>query len=709
MRSWLSALSNLLQFPLQWVLIIPFLLQIFGAVGLVGYLSFQSGREAVESLAIEVINQTNEVVAEHLNSYLGSPLKLTQMNADAIERGVLDVSNHAMTSHYLWDQMQAYDLTYLGMGFVDGSGYGVARFDGKTTTLEDWTGESENNIVTYTVDDQGNPTDVLGVWTWNNFTETWYTKPIEAGKPIWSIVETYLEVGDFVVFASASRPIYDSQGELLGMLAADVQLLKLSNFLENLHISQSGSVFIVEQDGRLIANSGNSAPFVVKPDRTTERLPARFSSDPLVKQVGQIIQRQQGGFQDLNQSTDFFIELEDESYFVSIRPWQSPYDIDWLVGVVVPKNEFLAEINANRRNTIALCVLALSVATGLGILTTRWIVQPILRLNQASTDMAAGNLAQVVAGSTIQELNGLTTSFNYMANQLGESFAALEANKVQLEERVTQRTTELAIAYEEITKLNQRLQAENLRMSAELTVAKQVQEMILPRPDELKAIPTLDIAGYMNPADEVGGDYYDVLVQDEIVTIGIGDVTGHGIESGLVMMMTQTAIRTLAKLRETDPVRFLNTVNATLYRNVQRMRVDRNLTLAVLNYTDGHLTVMGQHEMVLVVRANGELEKIDTLDLGMTIGLIDDIADFIAQTAVQLEPGDGVVLYTDGITEAKNNNGEFYGLERLCMVIQRYWSLDAQGIQTQVITDIRRFIGLRKVADDITLLILKQR
>ncbi|NEO86796.1 MAG: histidine kinase, partial [Spirulina sp. SIO3F2] len=290
MRSWFSALFVWSQFPLQWVLIIPFLLQIFGTVGLVGYLSFQSGREAVESLAIEVIDQTNDVVVEHLNSYLGSPQKLTQINADAIRRGVIELGDHALISRYLWDQMQAYDLTYLGMGFVDGSGYGIACFDGITTTMEDWTGAAEDNVTTYTVDNQGNPIDVLNVWTWSNFDESWYTNPIAAGQPTWSIVESYLEEGGVFVTASASRPIYNPQGDLLGMFAADVQLLKLSDFLENLQISQSGSIFIVGRDGRLIANSGDNSPFSIKPDRTPERFLAHISPEPIIQRIGQTIQ-----------------------------------------------------------------------------------------------------------------------------------------------------------------------------------------------------------------------------------------------------------------------------------------------------------------------------------------------------------------------------------------------------------------------------------
>ncbi|MGB0563895.1 MAG: transporter substrate-binding domain-containing protein [Spirulinaceae cyanobacterium] len=268
---------------------------------------------------------------------------------------------------------------------------------------------------------------------------------------------------------------------------------------------------------------------------------------------------------------------------------------------------------------------------------------------------------------------------------------------------------QLAAANAKIRQLNDQLSAENLRMGAELDVAQRVQQMILPKSPELAAIEPLDIAGYMQPAAEVGGDYYDVLREAGVVTIGIGDVTGHGLESGLVMMMLQTTVRTLTQLRETDPIRFLNTVNATLYANVQRMDVDRSLTLALLTYAEGHLCIMGQHEEVLLVRADGQLTRIDTIDLGLPLGLIDDIAAFVDQKTLQLNPGDGVVLYTDGIPEACNAAQEFYGMTRLCQVVERHWSAAAAVIQQAVIADVEDFIGDQTVQDDITLLVIKQR
>jgi serine phosphatase RsbU (regulator of sigma subunit)/HAMP domain-containing protein len=270
---------------------------------------------------------------------------------------------------------------------------------------------------------------------------------------------------------------------------------------------------------------------------------------------------------------------------------------------------------------------------------------------------------------------------------------------------------EVLIMVRDITarKQNEKLREENLRLGAEINIARQIQQMILPKAHELERVEGLDIAGYMEPADEVGGDYYDVLQIAGVVTIGIGDVTGHGLESGLLMLMTQTAVRTLQEIREQDPIRFLITLNRTIYRNVQRMGSDRSLTLAILNYAAGQLSISGQHEEILVVRTDGTLERVDTLDLGLPIGLDDDIADFIDHITLTLQPGDGVVLYTDGIPEAYNLDKKQYGMDRFCDVISQAWQNPAEIIKQAIIEDVRHFIGSQKVFDDITLLVLKQR
>jgi predicted ATPase/GAF domain-containing protein/tRNA A-37 threonylcarbamoyl transferase component Bud32 len=278
-----------------------------------------------------------------------------------------------------------------------------------------------------------------------------------------------------------------------------------------------------------------------------------------------------------------------------------------------------------------------------------------------------------------------------------------------LEQKVERRTAQLAQANEEISRLAEQLKEENLRMSAELGVAKQLQQMVLPKEKELEQVEGLDIAGFMEPADEVGGDYYEILNHDGQVKIAIGDVTGHGLESGVIMLMVQTMVRALLLAGIGNPRHFLNVINRTVYHNVRRMEADKNLTLSLLDYKNGQIQITGQHEEVLVVREGGEIERVDTTDLGFMVGVIPDISRMISDKNVQLQRGDGIVLYTDGITEAHNPKMDLYGLERLCHVVQQNWQQTAYEIQQSVIADVRQFIGEQKVFDDITLLVLKQK
>ena len=128
---------------------------------------------------------------------------------------------------------------------------------------------------------------------------------------------------------------------------------------------------------------------------------------------------------------------------MQVTPWKDKWGLDWLVVVVVPESDFMAQINANTRSTILLCLGALGVAIALGIYTSRWISQPILRLGQASEAIASGELDQQVEASPVNELGVLSNSFNRMAQQLRESFAALEKTNLELETRVESRTNEL--------------------------------------------------------------------------------------------------------------------------------------------------------------------------------------------------------------------------------------------------------------------------
>jgi len=376
---------------------------------------------------------------------------------------------------------------------------------------------------------------------------------------------------------------------------------------------------------------------------------------------------------------DAYFKTSDRVLNSSFQLWdESINELDFLLQARI--NGFV-----QKKQIISSVILtSLAIVIYLFVSFYRSVMQTVFVLDEAAKKMARGNLEYKITLDNRDELGQVVGAFNKIAEAL-------------------------VIANQEITVLNDRLRAENMRMSAELEVTRKIQQMLLPKERELKAVSGLDIAGFMESADEVGGDYYDVLQQDGRVKIGIGDVTGHGLESGVLMIMVQTAVRTLLAYNEPDPVRFLSAVNRAIYDNVQRMKCDKNASLALLDYEEGLLKLSGQHEEMIVVRCNGSVERFDTIDLGFPIGLDADIAEFVAETIVQLHSGDVVVMYTDGITEAEDMNKVLYGLEKLIEVIRINCHRSASEIRHAVIDDVRSHIGEQKVFDDITLLVLKQK
>jgi sigma-B regulation protein RsbU (phosphoserine phosphatase) len=532
----------------------------------------------------------------------------------------------------------------------------------------------------------------------------------------------YTDAGGHGAIMTLFQPLWDpARTRFAGAVGVDITLDQLISYVEDLRLQETGFAFLAQDNGNVFAvNEAGQTTLglqqVTGPQGGGVDIFQQFLKDSRDPAIAALALPQGDGVDYRDHVTigerEFVVvlrRLEPLNTFTGtdIRPER------WTLGFVVPTDEIYASLRAAQatidasRSTILTSQGIITLATLAVVLLGIYLVSQ--RMTSALTDLAAGagKIAQKdydvrVEVTSDDEFGTLAGTFNQMA-------AEIRAHTHNLESLVEQRTAELQRANREILALNERLKEENLRLGAELDVARRLQLMVLPPERELAELEGLDVAGYMRPADEVGGDYYDVLRHDGGVKIGIGDVTGHGLESGVLMLMIQTAVRTLLAAEEKDPERFLNIVNKVLYQNIQRVGLDRTATLALLDYSQGVLRLTGQHEEVVIVRKSGAIERVDTISLGMPVGLEVDIATFIAQAELRLSPGDVVVLYTDGITEAEDIHGEQYGIERLCEVIHRAHERPAAEIKQAIIDDVMRFIGAQKVFDDITTVVIKRR
>jgi sigma-B regulation protein RsbU (phosphoserine phosphatase) len=311
---------------------------------------------------------------------------------------------------------------------------------------------------------------------------------------------------------------------------------------------------------------------------------------------------------------------------------------------------------------LATAILALALA--------RRVSGPIDALVARTQRIAHGDLkAQPLAGPT--EVRSLGTAMDRMA-------AELDHSRQQL--------------------------AEKERLARELEIAARIQTSILPRN---LAVEGLEIAARMMTATEVGGDYYDVLPVEDGCWIAVGDASGHGLTAGLVMMMVQTGIATLVRAQpDAAPRSVIGTLNRVLFENIHdRLEAERHMTLSLVRLSrDGKAVVAGAHMDAIVWRAaTGSTELLGTP--GTFLAISDDIDHVNVERHWQLEPGDLMVLLTDGVTEAEDAGGRPFGYEGVLEVVEPRASKPVAAVRDALFEALIRHSPT--LADDATIVVLR--
>ncbi|HEY9646561.1 MAG TPA: cache domain-containing protein, partial [Chroococcidiopsis sp.] len=437
--------SILHRVPLRLILIVPFVLQIFVAVGLTGWVSLRNGQKAVSDLATQLRNKTSAEVTHHLEDQLCQPIQINQLNLEAIRIGALNLQDFDQLGKTFYRQMQIFDVGYINFANPKGEFIGIERLSDRPDRRPDrplLINERSQRLAdaqlhVYAADQTGDRLYQIAAKPYDPLIESWYIDAANSQQPVWSSIYQWDDKPE-ILSISSSYPVYDSQKKLLGVIGVDLLLSDFSQFLQTLEISPSAEVFIIEHNGLLVASSAVEPPFVMSAGRA-RRMNASQSRNPLIKATSDYLSQRFQSFAEIDTPRHLSFRLNGERQFVQVTPWHDQHGLDWLVVVVVPESDFMEQIYINTRITILLCLLALAAAILLGMLTSRWISDRIQRLVAVSQDIANGNLDQTAEVHGIRELEALSQSFSQMAAQLKASFN-------DLEERVAQRTAELVEA-----------------------------------------------------------------------------------------------------------------------------------------------------------------------------------------------------------------------------------------------------------------------
>lgn len=256
----------------------------------------------------------------------------------------------------------------------------------------------------------------------------------------------------------------------------------------------------------------------------------------------------------------------------------------------------------------------------------------------------------------------------------------------------------------EETALRERLAREHLL--GELAVARRIQTALIPRSVD---VPSLELSAGMVPADQVGGDYYDVFATEDGCWIGIGDVTGHGLLAGMIMLMMQSAVTALVNtLPQASPTQIVSQLNQVMRLNVRgRLGEADHATFVMLRYrASGEVTLAGAHDDIVIYRAaQGGCERITPG--GVWLGIVEDIASFTWDQHFTLGPRDVLLLYTDGLIEARNASGEEFGIERVEAILNAHAQASMATIHQQLLAAVLAWTPIQQ--DDVTLIVARRR
>ena len=507
----------------------------------------------------------------------------------------------------------------------------------------------------------------LGNESYRYFSMDWYQIPKELQRPDWS-EPYYDEGGGNILMATYSMPFFKRVGgkrQFEGIVTADINLEWLQEVVSSIKVLQTGYGFLISKNGTLVTHPEkdlvmNETLFGV----------AEARGDDHLREIGRKMIKGETGF------VPFKSIVRQRPCWMYYTPIPSS---GWSLAVLFPQDEFTADIVRLNRTVIVLGIAGLLLLSIAVAFIARSITRPLRQMAKVTQEIGKGNLdIELPVVKSGDEVGKLSHAIHYMRASLREYIKQL---------------TDTTAAKE--------------RIESELKIAHDIQINILP-----KVFPPFpnrrdfDIYAFMEPAREVGGDFYDFFLIDENhLYFVIGDASGKGIPAALFMAITKTLLKATATTG-LSPGDILTNVNKELSQG-NDFCMFTTVFMGILNTKTGEIFYAnGGHNPPLVLRNDREIQFLEG-ERRLVVGAMEN--SIYGTERFRLRPGESLLMYTDGVTEAMNQKGEFFSDSRLRSEISILYGESLQDMIRRVMEKIISFSYGTPQADDITLMMIQFR
>ncbi len=494
--------------------------------------------------------------------------------------------------------------------------------------------------------------------------QDWYKTPKERDSAMW--VEPYFDEGaGNVLMTTYSVPFYlNVQGEKIfrGIVTADISLNWLDEIVNSISILKSGFAFLISNEGIIICHPNHN--------NVMKSFHKFILNNPEFENKKQILIDMLKGKEGVEEYES--IHLNKPAYLFYT---QLPSN-NWTLALVFPKDELYSNLDKLNNYLIVGIFVGLMFIAIVVIILSQKMTKPLHTLSKITTEIAKGNFNTILpTTSSNDEVGKLTKSMGFMLKELNQYIKDLKS------------TT-----------------AEKEKYESELRIAHNIQMGMIPKIfPPFPEIKEIDLFAKLKPAREVGGDLYDFFfLDDENLCLAIGDVSGKGVPASLLMAVTRTLLHSHAKvgLKSSEIV---NLINKSLNEN-KESRLFVTYFLLIFNIRTGFLNFTNAgHNPPLLIKQNNEITFVNSPQ-SYPLG-ISTLSPY-KLNELQMNKGDKLFLYTDGITEAQNSIDEMYGEEKLKTELANCTKFKADELCNYIFKSAEKFIGNAEQYDDMTVVCL---